>query len=79
MGSELTGRLAAAGPVWGDDGTGQVFAAAYLPAAQGVVEALSGLRDVLLGVAEGLETMGKGYARTEERNRAAVGGVSPAG
>ncbi len=77
VGSALAGQLTAAGPVWGDDAVGQAFAAAYLPAADDLVRALLGMRDVLLSTADGLETMARGYARTEEQNRAAVGGRSP--
>lgn len=77
--SELTARLAAAGPAWGDDAAGRAFEENYLPAADAVISVLSNTRDVLLNTARGVEVMARGYAATEAQNREAIGGPGSAG
>jgi uncharacterized protein YukE len=68
----LQGTLAGLGEPWGDDGPGQAFAAQYHGPRQQIEDTLSSSRDVLHSTADGITTMAKGFAVTEEQNDASV-------
>jgi hypothetical protein len=60
------------GPVWGDDKSGQEFAAKYGPTRDDLLEALRSTGDVVSSTADGVHTMAQGFHRTEESNRDAA-------
>jgi len=60
---------------WGDDDTGQMFGAAYLPAAENVLIGIKSIGDSLTSTVQGIATMIKGYTDTENDNISAVRGM----
>jgi hypothetical protein len=72
--SRLQEKLDRAGPAWGDDPTGDAFAANYLPSASGTMDVLASTRNVLWNTADDLVTMANGYASTDADNTAMLQG-----
>jgi uncharacterized protein YukE len=69
---EFVGRLQSGldscGECWGDDPMGKAFANQYLNPRDEMLKGLHGTVDVLNSTADGLETMAKGFAQTEDQN-----------
>lgn len=70
--SNLQDKLGALGQPWGDDKTGQAFLAQYQGPRQKLELALVNTQNVLKSTADGVETMAKGFAATEEQNQASI-------
>ncbi len=66
--SRLQSGLGSLGECWGDDPMGQAFANQYTNPRDEMFKGLSGVVDVLESTADGLETMAKGFAQTEDQN-----------
>jgi uncharacterized protein YukE len=66
--SRLQSGLASLGECWGDDPMGQAFAAQYLRPRDEMFDGLNGIVSVLDSTADGLQTMAKGFAQTEDQN-----------
>ncbi|MBC9731321.1 WXG100 family type VII secretion target [Streptomyces sp. TRM68367] len=69
---EFVGRLQSGldscGECWGDDPMGKAFASQYLNPRDEMLKGLNGTVDVLDSTGDGLETMAKGFAQTEDQN-----------
>jgi uncharacterized protein YukE len=70
--TNLQDKLGALGQPWGDDKTGQAFLAQYQGPRQKLESALANTQSVLRSTADGVETMAKGFAATEEQNQASI-------
>lgn len=66
--SRLQERLGALGECWGADPMGKAFANQYITPRDQLIGGLKGAVEVLGSTADGLETMGKGFAQTEAQN-----------
>jgi uncharacterized protein YukE len=66
--TRLQSGLASLGECWGDDPMGKAFASQYLSPRDEMLKGLNGAVDVLDSTADGLETMAKGFAQTEDQN-----------
>jgi uncharacterized protein YukE len=54
------------GQPWGEDKTGKGFLKQYNPAREQVLEGLQSMAESVFGVADGLDTMRKGFEKTEQ-------------
>jgi len=68
----LHGNLEELGACWGEDSSGRQFAEQYLPAKDQMADGTRALYTVLQSTADGIETMARGFARTEQRNAEAA-------
>jgi WXG100 family type VII secretion target len=66
--TRLQSGLDSLGECWGDDPMGKAFASQYLDPRDEMFQGLTGAVDVLDSTADGLETMAKGFAQTEDQN-----------
>ncbi|MGW3121592.1 WXG100 family type VII secretion target [Streptomyces sp. NPDC001107] len=76
--TKLDGRLESLGACWGDDESGRQFLEQYAEPKQQLSEAITGVGDVLDSTVDGIRTMAKGFARTEEQSIEAVRSLTPA-
>lgn len=66
--TRLQSGLASLGECWGDDPMGKAFSSQYLIPRDEMLSGLADAADVLDSTADGLETMAKGFAQTEDQN-----------
>lgn len=76
--TKLDGRLESLGACWGDDESGRQFLEQYAEPKHQLSEAITGMGDVLDSTVDGIRTMAKGFARTEEQSIEAVRALTPA-
>ncbi|MCG7202649.1 WXG100 family type VII secretion target [Streptomyces arenae] len=75
--TKLDGRLEALGACWGDDESGRQFLEQYAEPKRQLSEGITGAGHVLDSTVDGIRTMAKGFARTEEANVEALRAVTP--
>ncbi|MEW1773107.1 WXG100 family type VII secretion target [Streptomyces sp. NPDC086777] len=75
--TKLDGRLEALGACWGDDESGRQFLEQYAEPRRQLGEGITGVGNVLDSTVDGIRTMAKGYARTEEANVEALRAITP--
>ncbi len=75
--TRLDGRLEALGACWGDDESGRQFLEQYAEPRRQLSEGITGVGNVLDSTVDGIRTMAKGFARTEEANVEALRAVTP--
>ncbi|WP_405884605.1 WXG100 family type VII secretion target [Streptomyces sp. NBC_01136] len=75
--TKLDGRLEALGACWGDDESGQQFLEQYAEPKRQLSEGITGAGTVLDSAVDGIRTMAKGFARTEERNVEDLRAITP--
>ncbi|MEU2424740.1 WXG100 family type VII secretion target [Streptomyces sp. NPDC007851] len=76
--TELDGRLEALGACWGDDESGRQFLEQYAEPRRQLSAGITGVGSVLDSTVDGIRTMAKGFARTEEANVEALRAVTSA-
>lgn len=76
--TKLDARLESLGPCWGDDESGRQFLEQYAEPKRQLSDGITGVSDVLHSTVDGIRTMAKGFARTEEQNIEAVRALTPA-
>jgi uncharacterized protein YukE len=69
----LTARLDREGACWGNDDTGQRFAAAYLPAAATLRQAFADLHDGVASIAQSLSTVASNVEAVDGRTESRFG------
>lgn len=70
--SALVDRLNDLGAPWGGDEAGDQFFGQYNGPKNQLVAGISGIGNVIGDVVEGVNTMAKGFAQTEEENTASI-------
>ncbi len=73
--AKLQARTSAVGQCWGDDENGQRFAKQYLRPKSQMLKGIDKASKVLDSVADGVKTMSKGFAKTEENAVEAVSSI----
>ncbi|WP_217553122.1 WXG100 family type VII secretion target [Streptomyces sp. GbtcB6] len=76
--TKLDGRLESLGACWGDDESGRQFLEQYAEPKRQLSKGITGVGNVLDSTVDGIRTMAKGYARTEEANVEALHAITPA-
>ncbi|MBK6014469.1 WXG100 family type VII secretion target [Streptomyces sp. MBT53] len=76
--TKLDGRLESLGACWGDDESGRQFLEQYAEPKRQLSDGITGAGNVLDSTVEGIRTMAKGFARTEEQNVETLRAVTPA-
>ncbi|MEU2336371.1 WXG100 family type VII secretion target [Streptomyces sp. NPDC006654] len=75
--TKLDGRLEALGACWGDDESGRQFLEQYAEPRRQLSEGITGVGNVLDSTVDGIRTMARGFARTEEGNVEALRAITP--
>ncbi|GGN05984.1 WXG100 family type VII secretion target [Streptomyces fuscichromogenes] len=75
--TKLDGRLESLGACWGDDESGRQFLEQYAEPKRQLSEGIMGAGNVLDSTVDGISTMAKGFARTEEANVEALRAITP--
>ncbi|MET9915249.1 hypothetical protein ABZZ74_53040 [Streptomyces sp. NPDC006476] len=70
--SALVARLSELGAPWGDDETGRQFLEQYQGGKNDLLAGFEGASEVLRSMADGVDTMAKGFQWTEEQNMEAA-------
>ncbi|MEU5095069.1 WXG100 family type VII secretion target [Streptomyces sp. NPDC020996] len=76
--TKLDGRLESLGACWGDDESGRQFREQYAEPKRQLSAGITAAGAVLDSTVDGIRTMAKGFARTEEHNVEALRAVTPA-
>ncbi|WP_427924628.1 WXG100 family type VII secretion target [Streptomyces sp. cg40] len=76
--TKLEGRLESLGACWGDDESGRQFLEQYAEPKQQLSAGITGAGNVLDSTVDGIRTMAKGFAQTEEQNVETLRAVTPA-
>ncbi|MFE2422675.1 WXG100 family type VII secretion target [Streptomyces hokutonensis] len=76
--TKLDGRLESLGACWGDDESGRQFLEQYAEPKRQLSAGITGAGNVLDSTVEGIRTMAKGFAQTEEQNVETLRAVTPA-
>lgn len=76
--TKLDGRLEALGACWGDDESGRQFLEQYAEPKRQLSAGITGAGNVLDSTVDGVRTMARGFARTEEQNVETLRAVTPA-
>lgn len=66
-GQTLRSALAAQGPCWGDDESGDEFAKDYVPGAQGATEAFGSLSEALSALYQNIASAMEQYSGTDDQ------------
>ncbi|WP_089099952.1 WXG100 family type VII secretion target [Streptomyces hyaluromycini] len=75
--TKLDGRLESLGACWGDDESGRQFLEQYAEPKRQLSAGITGVGNVLDSTVDGIRTMAKGFARTEEANVEALHAITP--
>ncbi|MEU6028859.1 WXG100 family type VII secretion target [Streptomyces tauricus] len=76
--TKLDGRLESLGACWGDDESGRQFLEQYAEPRRQLGEGITGAGNVLDSTVDGIRTMARGFARTEEQNMETLSTLTPA-
>ncbi|GAA4794630.1 WXG100 family type VII secretion target [Streptomyces ziwulingensis] len=76
--TKLDGRLESLGACWGDDESGRQFLEQYAEPRRQLGEGITGAGNVLDSTVDGIRTMARGFARTEEQNVETLSALTPA-
>ena len=76
--TKLDGRLEALGACWGDDESGRQFLEQYAEPKRQLSSGITGAGNVLDSTVDGVRTMARGFARTEEQNVETLRAATPA-